>query len=249
VTHDAIELHAAYLRELDARLAQALGANLVGTYVIGSAALGDFVDGASDLDVAAVCSDAPSSAALDAVEARAGHPALACPARLLELVVYSRESLARSPVEYELNLNSGEGMATRASRRPADSAAFWFTIDLARSRERAVPLRGPDPSTVFPQFARADVLDALYVSLDWHAAHELPPRQVLAACGAWMYAESGRLGSKREAVEWAAARSSDPDAVRAALAARDGGDEAAVGAEAAARVVAAARTALTHRRL
>jgi hypothetical protein len=90
-------IHAAYLSELDARLGAALGELLDGVYLIGSAVFGDYVEGETDLDVAAVCQDPPPPAALDAVRASGSHEALPCPARLLELVVYSHASLARRP--------------------------------------------------------------------------------------------------------------------------------------------------------
>ena len=157
---DAV-VHEAYLREVARRVADELGPLAV--YLIGSAATGDFVDGQSDLDVAVVCAEPPTQAALMRILDRLDHAELPCPARLLELVVYSRESLARRPVEFELNLNTGAGIETRVSTDPASEPWHWFTLDVARARTTAVPLTGPEPAAVFPELP-ADLVESAFAA-------------------------------------------------------------------------------------
>jgi hypothetical protein len=72
----------------------ALGRDLVGVSLIGSGALGDFIRGTSDLDVAVVArtSLAPNTKAR--LAGMVSHGVLPCPARRLELVVYAAERLA-----------------------------------------------------------------------------------------------------------------------------------------------------------
>ena len=213
-------VHHEYLRELDRRLHTALGSSLDAVYLIGSAALGDFVEGESDLDVVTLCGERPPPAALEAVVAAARHEALPCPARLLELVLYSRESLRRRPVEFELNLNSGAGEATRWSTDPASESFHWFTLDLAIARGSALALSGPAAAELLPELKREDIVPALLTSLDWHE-REATPRQLLgAAARAWRYAEAGDWPPKREAARWALARAAPeqlPARARAAL--------------------------------
>jgi predicted nucleotidyltransferase len=70
---------------------------------IGSWALGDYVPGVSDLDVAVVTDGAAPD--LDPVR----HAALPCPARKLELVVYSADQAAAPTrdLRFVLDLNTG----------------------------------------------------------------------------------------------------------------------------------------------
>lgn len=66
----------AYLAELARRLRQALGENLTGVYLMGSAAMGADVPGASDLDVWALVAGPVPRSAKGAVVAGAGQEAL-----------------------------------------------------------------------------------------------------------------------------------------------------------------------------
>ena len=77
---------AGYLRELTERLREVLDRRLVGAWVVGSSALGDFDPRRSDIDVQAVCSERPSRAELLRLAGLVSHDALPCPARGLEFV-------------------------------------------------------------------------------------------------------------------------------------------------------------------
>ena len=86
----------AYLTKLATQLRRVLSRNLVGVYIGGSYALGGYIRGRSDLDVAAVVHEPLARATIDEVVAALRHEALPCPARKLELVVYTEEA-ARNP--------------------------------------------------------------------------------------------------------------------------------------------------------
>lgn len=150
-----------YLRELERRVTKTL--QPVGVYLLGSAATGEFVEGESDVDVAVVCDAAPDPEALDRLVTWLDHSELPCPARLLELVVYSRESLGKQPVEFELNLNTGEGIATHTTHALADEPWFWFTLDVHRARDTAIALSGPPPAEVFPELPE-DLVQAAFTA-------------------------------------------------------------------------------------
>ena len=85
-----------YLAEVVARLRDGLGDRLVGAWLFGSAALGDFDPATSDLDVQVVTTVRLARTEREDLAARLSHPALACPVRGLELVIYAREDLRRS---------------------------------------------------------------------------------------------------------------------------------------------------------
>src|SRR3954467_631502 len=83
-----------YLDALTTALRSALGQTLAAVYLTGSAAVGAYRQGVSDLDVLVVAQGAERPQ-LDAVVAACAHEALRCPAEKLELVVYEAAVLAQ----------------------------------------------------------------------------------------------------------------------------------------------------------
>ena len=236
-----------YLAELTERLRGVLDPELLGIYVGGSVALGAYLAGRSDVDVAAVVAGLLPIAQKKAVVDAARHESLPCPARGLELVVYPRtatESAVADP-GFEVELNTGAGMPFVANFDPAGAAAtHWYAIDRAILAERGRPLLGPPVSELFAPVPPEIALAALVDSLRWHAETEVAPsaEAVLNTCRALRYARERVWSSKPEAAEWARGRTTDDDLVEAAVEARLAGgrlDPARV-----ARFVVAARREL-----
>jgi Domain of unknown function (DUF4111) len=189
----------------------------------GSAALGDYMEGASDLDVAVVAPTAVEDP--EALAAPLRHAVLPCPARRLELVVYRAEQAAApsADLEFELDLNTGVD-ADRLVTEPDDSGSHWYLIDLAIAREHGVPLAGPAPRELIGEPPRDDVLAALAAGLRWALAREPEsPNTFLNACRAARFALEGDWVSKSEAGRWAIETGSDPELARMALDARRAG--------------------------
>jgi Domain of unknown function (DUF4111) len=209
-----------YLAELTRRIGDALGADLVGVYLMGSAGMGADVPGVSDLDVWALVRGAVPLATRRALAARVDHAALPCPARGLELVV-ARLGRGGEPV-VELNLNDGPGMERHVALDASGEPSHWFVLDAAIGREHGRALAGPPPGEALPPVPRSAQLAAIAESLDWYAAHEPDNRKaVLTAARGWRYAVEGTWSSKEEAARWAAARRPSWAAeIEAALAAR-----------------------------
>ena len=214
--------HGTYLEGVVERLREPLGSELHAVVLGGSAALGAYEPGRSDLDVIAVCaSPLPRTRALD-LALSLSHRAQPCPARRLELVVMARAAAAGDPgaSAFELDLNTGADESDHVGLDPAAEPGHWFVIDRSIARARGLALFGPAPRDVLAPVPRGEVLAALGDSLDWHASHEsASPNSVLNACRAWRWARTGRWTSKRAAAEWARGRMSDPAAIDAALAA------------------------------
>jgi hypothetical protein len=103
------------------RLRDLLQGGLVGTYLVGSAALGGYVHGRSDIDVVAVASTALTTSEKQAIVEKLSHPRLECPTRGLEFVLYELANVAtpRSDAAFEINLNTGPRMELRVSFDPA----------------------------------------------------------------------------------------------------------------------------------
>ena len=209
-----------YLAELTARLRAALGDALAGVYLMGSAGVGGYLPGASDLDVWALVRAPLPDGAKRALAGSVDHAALPGPARGLELVV-ARFADGPEPV-VELNLNDGPRMERHVALDASGEPRHWFVLDAAIGREGARALWGPPPTEAFPPIPRSLQLAAIAESLDWYAAHEPDNRKAaLTAARGWRYLMEGRWSSKQEAARWAAARRPDWAAeLEEALAAR-----------------------------
>ena len=198
----------AYLAALVARLREALGDRLVGVWLFGSGALGDFDVGTSDLDVQAVTTVRLPREARERLAECVSHPALACPVRGLELVLYAREDLG-DPLgpAFQLNLNTGPRMDQHVAYDPGEDPRFWFVLDVAIGREAGRALAGPPPTEVFPELPAPLVRASLEQALAWFATND--PRggdAALAAARAWAWAEEGRWLAKGPAAVWLTSR-------------------------------------------
>jgi Domain of unknown function (DUF4111) len=242
----------AYLAELAGRAREVLGERLVGVYAGGSLALGAYEHGRSDLDMAVVVEGRLERRAKKELVAALRHEALPCPARGLELVVYSRAAAAAETVEvdFELNLNTGRAMAFRADFAfDPEVGSHWFAIDRAILRECALAVAGRPAGEVFAEIPRSLLLPVVVESLRWHESGEaLGDDAVLNACRALRYARTASWTSKPEAGRWALEHGvGDVATIEAAFEARAGGapvahEKAAAFVSAAAREVAGAFT-------
>ena len=243
---DSAEL-SRYSGELSSRLSTALGSDLIGVWLLGSAALGGFSPERSDVDVLAVSRTVPSLAARRSVVDLIGPDALPCPAQGLEFVWYARSDVQplADPPSYQLNLNGGRLREHKIQFGPGAEAEHWFVIDLAIGRDHAVPLLGPPLADVVTPIPRPRLLDALRRSLAWHDENDAgSPNQVLNAARTIQFLETGLWTNKLDAARRIAR---DHPALRQALVAaeqaRNGGP--ALDPEPAASVVRAAQ-ALLH---
>jgi predicted nucleotidyltransferase len=221
----------AYDRELVGRLCELLGTDLVGVYLTGSRVLGAYLPGRSDVDVMAVSVSDPGSERKQAIVERVRHEALPCPARGLELVLYT-ENGVRTPsadAGFALNLNTGREMPLHVSVDSASEPGFWFVIDRAIAREHGVALLGPPAPELFAAIPQPAIVRALEEGHRWHreSGEARLDDVVLNACRGWRFVEDGVWSSKPDAGEWARSRLEDPRVVEAALARRqpDGGVE------------------------
>jgi hypothetical protein len=204
-----------YLGAAAVRLRAALADALVGVYAGGSWALGDYLPGRSDLDVAAVVGEPLTAELRTAVVEQLRHESLPCPARLLELVVYRVET-ARSgapSADFELNLNTGPGHRTRVQTdADAEVGTHWFAIDRSVLAQRGRALWGPPACEVFAPIPRATILPVLAESVRWYREHGPEASDaVLNACRAIRYAQQGRWSSRPAAGRWAVDRKLVPE--------------------------------------
>ena len=165
-----MEAERAYLAELVEKLQGILGASLVGVYAGGSWALGGYEPPDSDLDVAVVIREPLSDDGADRLVAAFRHEAFPCPARGLELVVYTRESAASATTDpgFELNLNTGARLTSRADREPQPGERHWFAVDRSVLAAHGIALLGSPAAEVFAQIAADDLRPVLVDVLRWY---------------------------------------------------------------------------------
>ena len=192
-----------------------LGTELVGVWLFGSCALGDFDPDRSDVDIQAVTRGTLPVEERRALAATLSHDSLPCPARGLEFVLYPANGLAGPDApRFQLNLNTGSDMPERLDLDPTDQPRFWFVIDIAIGREHGIPLAGPAPGEVLPEIPRKLALTALMDALSWFEQNEGDSAQtVQSACRAWAYAREGVWMSKTGAARWARERSPDAELI------------------------------------
>jgi hypothetical protein len=178
-----MEAELAYLDELTRRLQAILGPALVGVYVGGSWALGGYERGRSDLDVAVVVRERPGDEAVDGLVAALRHESLSCPARGLELVVYTAETAGSGTTEpgFELNLNTGAGLTFRADREPRPGERHWFAIDRSVLAGHGIALHGPPADEVFA--APAGLRPVLAEVLRWYQREALESEDAVLNAG------------------------------------------------------------------
>lgn len=210
---------AGILEALLANLQEALGPSLVGLYLRGSLALGDFVPATSDLDVLGV-TEAPVTPAEFATLAdlHARLAARANPyARRLEIAYLDRASLGRyQPGQRHPTLGQGEALAW------SEHGQNWV-LERWTVREHGVTLLGPDPRVLIdpiaPEALRAAVRVRLQDWLDWADQPDDPdwqlPRShkayvVATMCRALYTLSHSALCTKAQAVSWALAAFPEP---------------------------------------
>lgn len=224
-----------------------LGRDLVGTWFVGSVALGGYVPGESDVDIAAVSEVALTGAQKQRVASAIVEVSDACPARGLEFTLYRREIAASSPqgADFEVNANGGPRMTTAIHLDPAAEPGFWYVLDRAIAHRAGVVIRGSAPSEVFADVPRPTLLEAMHESMAWHRVHEAATLySVLNACRAWRFADEDVLGSKLEGASWARGRWPDTEVIDAAVALRRGEAAPALDASAVDDLLSAVMTRL-----
>lgn len=206
-------------------LARTLGSQLVGVYFVGSVALGGYVPGESDVDIAAVSESALTEAHKQRVASAIVEVSGVCPARGVEFTLYRREIASSLPkgADFEVNANGGPRMPTTVHLDATVEPGFWYVLDRAIAHRSGIVISGPPPRTLFVDVPRGTVLKAMYESIVWHRAHEQATfYSVLNACREWRFAEDDVLGSKLEGAAWARTRWPDTAVIDAAVALRRG---------------------------
>lgn len=202
-----------------------LGDGFVGAYFIGSVALGGYVPGESDIDIAALCRRELNAEAKHAVVAAVEAVFDLCPARGLEFTLYREQVAAAAAVaaDFEVNVNGGPRMDRAVHLVAGDELPFWYILDRGIAHRAGVTIVGPPAADGFADVDRSTLLRAMTESMRWHREHERATLySVLNAARAWRFADTDQLGSKLDGAAWAADRWPKPQLINAAIERRHG---------------------------
>ncbi len=233
LAHDAHEA----ARGVGRALADALGEDLVGVYLHGSAVLGGFRWDRSDLDVLALSREGLSDRLFQRVVRALA--SLSYPANGLEfsLMTVGEALEPEFPApRFQLHQTTdGRDRAGTVVDGRAGQGDPDLILHLAVCRQRGVAVVGPPPRVVLAPVPDESVLEAMRAEVDWARAHAPLEYLVLTCARVWFFAETHRIASKVEAGEWAAERYGEPDVIVASLA-RQRGAAAEIAADAAERL-------------
>jgi hypothetical protein len=208
-------------------IADVLGPELVGIYLIGSAVSGGFDPGVSDVDLIAVTESEAGALALPALEAVTSGFVRTRPewTERVEVVYVGRSTLQSFRTGGTLAVVSpGEPFHVRDDA--TDWAQTWYQL-----RETAVTLSGPPPCTLvppidWPEFTRALARTARAIRA-YDRRDATPGARayaVLTLCRTLVTIRTDRLPSKQQAAAWVSDRMPEWEwLIQAALACRSAG--------------------------
>jgi hypothetical protein len=212
-----------YARRLDVALGQVID-SVVATYLHGSAALGGFMPGRSDIDVLAICGDRPTdrnrlNAAAQTLQSTVGE----CPGRGVELSMVARRHAHEPgpPWPFVLHVTTcpGEEKVVFGDDRRGDPDLLMHYV---ACRAAGIALRGPAPKDLIGTIARADVLRYLGAELDWALKNAPEAYAVLNACRALAYLDHDEILSKIDGAHYALKRGASHELITGALAMQSG---------------------------
>jgi len=199
----------AIARRLEARLQ-----SLVAIYVCGSAVLGDFHPGRSDVDLVAVCVDRVGPASSRRL-ARMVRKACSRWAIGVDLSVMTTEAAAESSDPwYEFHLNTSVDVERHFGEEPL---ARWLHIYIANCRRYGATIVGPPATEVFAPVPRPRLLEVLLEQTQMESGWRQPHVRVLNACRTWRYLSENAFCSRSAGGRWALPRLPDGRLVSACL--------------------------------
>jgi hypothetical protein len=183
------------------------GSSLVGLYLFGSLATGDFEAGVSDLDLLAVLAGGPDERLVPSLRRMHADLARAHPAwdDRIEVVYISQHGLASCRTDSTTIAVISSGAPFQVVEAGGDWVLAWYP-----AREDGVRLLGPPIERLIPPIPWAEFIDAVRGSLAGLAGRvpaDAPPGSqaylILTACRALYAVRFGERRSKRAAAAWA----------------------------------------------
>jgi Domain of unknown function (DUF4111) len=238
-----------FATRLDAVCFETLGDELVATYLHGSAALGGFVEGRSDVDMLFITRGPIGEDVLDEVADALRAAATRCPGRGVELSVVSaataRRAAAPWPFLLHLSTDPDDAKVIFGTRHGGDPDLLMHFV---ACRASGFVVRGPAPDELIGPIDRGDVLAHLDRELVWAIQNAHEAYLVLNACRAIEYLERGEIVSKIDGARYMLRHGGPEDLIAEALAMQVGDQPHRPPSERARAFVAGIRVALQQAR-
>jgi streptomycin 3"-adenylyltransferase len=205
-----------YAELLAGQLAEACGSALRAVYLHGSAALGGWIPGRSDVDILFVAADGIGTPVLEVMASVILRTAQRCPGRELESSAVTVTQAARPgpPWPFLLHAVAGPAPAGRKVVPGRDSPGDAdLLMHYAVCRARGWPVYGPPPRDLIGAVPRHWILGYLAGEVAWGLEHAPEAYAVLNACRAMIYLTDGEIVSKIAGGEAALQRGSGPAGV------------------------------------
>jgi hypothetical protein len=189
----------AYARTLTGRLMTASGGLLQAAYLHGSAALGGWVPGRSDVDMLFVIGDGIDGVAVERMSQALREAAGQCPGRELEcsVVTVAQAGQPAPPWPFVLHVAAGPGQPGRVVRPGGQSPGDPdLLMHYAVCRAAGWPAFGPPAAELIGAVPRRTILDYLAGELGWGVEHAPEAYAVLNACRALIYLTGQQIVSK-----------------------------------------------------
>jgi Domain of unknown function (DUF4111) len=190
---------AGFARQVAAKLAEDCRGQLMAAILHGSAALGGWVPGRSDVDMLFVVADGITEMDLRRMAVSLVTMATDCPGSSLEASIVSAAQ-ARDPMPpwpYLRHLMAGPATETRVHPRPGEDAHDAdLLMHYAVCGAAGVSVHGSSAATVIGPVPRHQILAYLAGELDWGLEHASEAYAVLNACRAEVYRTTGEIVSK-----------------------------------------------------
>jgi predicted nucleotidyltransferase len=201
----------AFLEKFLLQVRAVLKQELVGMYLYGSLALGDFDPTSSDLDILiATTSNLPSETieALRIMHENIEHDRSGWGKRL-EVSYTPAQALRR----YDQNNNRFPHISTVSPLGIIEHGRDWI-INRYMVREKGIIVAGPSPQTLIAPISEAELKRAVRYILcnswtqhvsgpEWMRPRKYQAFTVLTMCRAWYVLKKGAIGSKLQAAAWA----------------------------------------------
>ena len=204
-----------YVQTVTSIVANIIGANVVGTYLHGSAVTGGFDFRQSDIDILVVCEELMTTEQQSTMAEQLSDEQLSCPATELEITVVllhtCRNPTANPPFEFHMSTSRDENYrkTINGHEREGDPGQLPH---FALCRQVGRPLGTSRPTAeVFAPIPDTMLIAQMIDGLRWAAEHAPWEYAVLNACRAWKFADDRTLVSKIEGGEWAFKHSLDSD--------------------------------------
>ena len=227
---------AAYARALAGQLMVLPDGVLRAAYLHGSAALGGWMPGRSDVDMLFVAADGASGAAVKRMGEVLCEGAGRCPGRELEcsVVTVAQARQPAPPWPFVLHVTAGPGKPARTVRpgsrstvRPGSRSVGDpdLLMHYAVCRAAGWPACGPPPQDLIGVVPRRAILDYLAGELGWGIEHAPEAYAVLNACRALIYLTDHAIVSKIAGGKAVLSRGAGPaEVIERALAQQRGSD-------------------------